>query len=1657
MRQDFKRVVSAALATVMVAQAGGVSALAAPLTTQSTTTTSATPTAAGMHQFTGTPALIRSAIEDLKAQGVTAGEKKEDKALVRRVETASDKNYDTVKSDLAQALIDQREDGTVDVSDLGLTQKDMAAVLQETLYDKYMNHAVTDVTYQTEGGKVTGINYNMSEGFAAAMDAIDDEQQEQQESNAEVAAAVESEAAEQVAQSDEPVAISSFALYDAEGGDAVDSGSGDNNTGDTETECRNHTVSTTVTYKGDVNGDGKVDGSDLTMVREMILEKRDADLIADINGDGKVDGSDLTMIREIILEKRDAETVEGKAGITFKWKEVADSSPIYDKDNNVTNGGLIYNTKTGAIEQGILTDYHYELEEVSFTCSVCHEEIVLTDKDNEETLKSLLQRKDIYVNSKTETHNQIVLDHGTDFKAGVKDGTIKIPDGEKAGDYISFADMTVAAYPDDTANGQSDGKGGYVGVYTSDQKDNSALAIPYYYAQLSAFNAGNAEYLGVSCDYWTSKNSDANPMAAVKVLCNMDANEDVPSGTMLQLVQMLPQAFMAYVYYYGNELLAMREQALNEVKKLPADATNIQKELVLHDWLADNCTFDMGVMTTVNSSDGNPDTDPIQMTTFGSLLSDQLTAMPTYTTKDADGNTVNASYHGAICLGYTAGYAYLLQSLYSGVYKNGDKWKTPEEVGNNDMVDFIQAKFYADTANTSVAGEGFGGGAFNNVHYMNAVRLPDAENKSNGEWFYTDVCYDDIYIECMAQYRGEAQGSIYHTYFLMSPQSIAALYEKGKSIDYIDSLYDGYDYVIEYTKDADGNDVVVPSENIDKDKPYYDKTHPKYNKVDSKTGEKKNNNTSYENSWFSSAVSRIYNDGTNWYYVDGGSNMATQRKSVEQSKQFENSNSDDSSSSNSLTNSMDMKAIIHSRRVNVENGDKLKVRSMASPDYWNVNSSGNSMMDDGSKKDTYAKTLFDYGTGNITNANNTVLGTMADEVKQDFTYTEQYPGLTHSIGLYKNKLYFNLGNAIYTYDLSNTESNPVSEFKEYNEVTYSSDGSAFTATSYYVDSEGKKSVENKPIAALEIFDDYDFSFNGGAYSMENNMPMFHKENLKSTPTLAVSIATNFSFSNPDAQKAELRYTKEAVNLNPDYQRQISEDGDNNNSEFLWCANIRDSAAMDTLLNELSSDEGTDVSIDASCVSPAFTQKRTSTNGLVKGEKVIAEGAKANGHKYVYDTTEKVYICKDCGLHAYVVLGDLEHGSAVMTSMADSGMGSLSGMTGGSSDTTVTPVDPEREAATKIQYKDKDAEITLTPNPDAGYEVDEVYYKATDGTGDKVAVTKVDAEGNYTIVKPEDSITVFVTFKEKEAESHKVNIDTESIENGKVTADPTEAKARDKVTLTVEPATGYELKADSLVVSYEAPAETETQADDTETPEAPKTETKTVKLTAGEKENTWTFEMPAYDVKVTAEFVETKIDTYAITGNVENGKVTASVKGEVVTEAAAGAEVTLTFEGNEGAGAFEATSVAVVKTASGEAVTATPVEGKDDVYTFTMPAEAVTVTASYADGTPAEPTPVPQYDVVVTVNNEKGGTATSNAAGDKAPVGSIVKLDIKTNDGWNVWGVTLNGKSLEAAADKSYSFTMPNETANVEVQFVEADGSSEDKTPDTDPPATSDAE
>ena len=52
---------------------------------------------------------------------------------------------------------------------------------------------------------------------------------------------------------------------------------------------------------GDIDGDGKVDVSDVNAVINMILKVTETDLAADLNGDNKVDVSDVNELINMIL------------------------------------------------------------------------------------------------------------------------------------------------------------------------------------------------------------------------------------------------------------------------------------------------------------------------------------------------------------------------------------------------------------------------------------------------------------------------------------------------------------------------------------------------------------------------------------------------------------------------------------------------------------------------------------------------------------------------------------------------------------------------------------------------------------------------------------------------------------------------------------------------------------------------------------------------------------------------------------------------------------------------------------------------------------------------------------------------------------------------------------------------------------------------------------------------------------------------------------------------------------------------------------------------------------------------------------------------------------------------------------------------------------
>lgn len=153
-------------------------------------------------------------------------------------------------------------------------------------------------------------------------------------------------------------------------------------------------------------------------------------------------------------------------------------------------------------------------------------------------------------------------------------------------------------------------------------------------------------------------------------------------------------------------------------------------------------------------------------------------------------------------------------------------------------------------------------------------------------------------------------------------------------------------------------------------------------------------------------------------------------------------------------------------------------------------------------------------------------------------------------------------------------------------------------------------------------------------------------------------------------------------------------------------------------------------------------------------------------------------------------------------------------------------------------------ITITATPNTGYEIDTVTYTPVGSS----AITVDPDNGVYSFTMPATDVTVNVAFKEI---NYKVEIDSENISNGKVSADET-ANYGDTVMLTATPSKGY--KVTGYTVTY-------TDANNTE---------QTVQVNTD-----GIFVMPAYDVTVTATFDYISY-TIAFDANGGNG-TTASIE------------------------------------------------------------------------------------------------------------------------------------------------------------------------------------
>lgn len=1677
MKKNLQRFGASVLAAAMVAQSVALPAAAETTKIDSSVAQSVAASAASaasavqsLPKFTSTEDLIKQTAQTLAAQGEVHELEQDDAKLEATAQSKAGMSLAALENALADAMYANAAAGKINTEAYGLNKDEMASVMAATIKTYHLSSAVTDLGYETNAaGVVTAVTFTGSSGMTSAMESMTNSDDEV------IAQQADSYAQAYVAENSDTFAASAAA-------DGHTYGEPKWYWNDTNPEDgHTHTWKETPDGYWTKTDDGwaytavytcekddayqKVEGTvtkDTTEAKPGVAGKTvySASVPADKSPVKKEYKEPTTRTDDIAALPCQSHAVpkdaDGNFVATFNWEMKKVKGELAA---DYSNAQLFYDSETGKISADAPVTIDWECTSITFKCAVCGEEIktqpvmtmpvsvVVDQNDNSvyinvggtPTLDTTSGGTGVTLVSAMDGGNWYDMQNNP-VDASKVNFTYQSGDNKGKNSLLLYDSQKTAVYVDDQGN------------QVTNTYDVSTAQMNYYYFQLSQFNQDEAEYFGVVAPFWTSKGvqkqgedgSITGTMGAIKILCSIDPNDDVPPTTMAFMLNMLPQAFMSYVMNYGEALKAIRDAGLAQVAKLGDSADYVTKLLILHDWISQVAEFDMGSMGDITGGGNN---DPIQTTAFGALLGGEIGA--------------KGVEYGCICLGYASAFNYMVQNLpdNKSIYKNDDgSWKTPDEVGDNAVVDFAQILYYCDTSDTSIAGNAFGGGMFNNVHYFNAVKVNKLQGDSNsatmttGEanknWYYVDVCYDDVNTECMAQTRVENAGDMRHVNFLVSPSGLEGRYSK--YYDYIDSLYDGYTYTKNKKPDKDDAGNVVLNNG---------KSHYSYTRDDNKN-ETRYTDTCYEDTWFTSICSPIYFDNNYFYYVDTTTNQNLYNNMRRQ--QAENGNSGNSGSGSSGNNSQMQQFM---KKMQNQGPDTLEARprnanyyirkedSSSRPGGFSMSSftktddpfdiilmyyndlkeTSSNFNDD----DSNAKVLAEAGTiykidTSAKDKHTKVENNLNTECLADAAAKRIYPALVHSTALYDGKLYFNVNNAIYRMDPT---TGAVEEVKEYNTVyggiklTKDKDGNMVPDTHFpgmsmvIMDSAQDTSsvkylgtFKNHPLAGLTLRDSYSF-----ATTTQQGQTVITGINT-TKDQLVVSVGTNLSNTYKELVdgKAEVKtdasgtsyanrksYKTESWNYNPSYNQNMgSSDEKNKNEEFMWCANLVETMPMSDMVSDLSSGATTDVSVEAWCDTPAYTQARTNKYGLTKGEKKYADGALPKGHTWALDELEtksvgnNVYLCSDC----HTATESTPH--TVTLNKVD-GVTLTLGTTSNTyikDDTVTLTVEKEGTDIVTVTAKNGDTDVALT----------EVQEAAQDEAAAQATTEK--AKTVYTFTMPDGDVTISVT---KNAKTYAVKVADANKDTLKITspeADLDKVTAGTTITVVATPKDGYTLTADGVVVTYG--------------------DNQTLKATPDtEKANTYTFAMPAGDATVSAAFEEVKKYNVTVAGTVENGTVGVEPK-----TAAAKDVVTVTVTPNTN---FKYTdgSLKATYTDGGtkkEINDFKAVDGKENTYTFEMPAADVTVSAAF------EPVKVETYSVTIK-SSDYGEVKADKTTELKA--GDTVTLTVTPADNmYTLAQLAKNGLVIKDSENtdvpyttveegKTYTFEMPAADVTVTAQFT----------------------
>ena len=296
-------------------------------------------------------------------------------------------------------------------------------------------------------------------------------------------------------------------------------------------------------------------------------------------------------------------------------------------------------------------------------------------------------------------------------------------------------------------------------------------------------------------------------------------------------------------------------------------------------------------------------------------------------------------------------------------------------------------------------------------------------------------------------------------------------------------------------------------------------------------------------------------------------------------------------------------------------------------------------------------------------------------------------------------------------------------------------------------------------------------------------------------------------------------------------------------------------------------------------------------------------------------------------------------------------------------------------ASKTTGINKDEEVTLTINPNNGYELDKLKVAGVD-------VTNKVADGKYSFSMPASDVAVSATFREK-----LYSVWTQTVDHGYISANPnTNIKAGYKVTITANPDPGYKLEK----ITYND----NNGQEQTINPPA-----------AGDI----TFTMPAYSVALTGHFVDDrpsyKVEvTQPQTGGTISANPTSVKEGDIVSLSASPSEGYLLDK-------FE------VKDASNNTVTV------DENNQFTMPKSNVTVTATFKEK--------PKNVYPISVEPSQNGSVSVKAS---ATNGDTVTVTVNANEYYELDTLTVTDKNGTPVQVNGLSFTMPESAVKISATF-----------------------